>query len=197
MPLFEIDRVRSLHSQAQLEYLWKISVIPAKDDPLTWQWALLNVPLLATQVSFPGVDVEIVPFQAGGVERYTLGKIKRGGPVSISFIETESSIVEDFFRQWLHHADFDPMLPFSLLKSQYHSKIRQPRQEYARDMKVKLYARNNTANQTYTLRDVLPQKIGPYEKTYDRSGPMIIPIGFVCDEVTTEDTLFPPKALVL
>ncbi len=175
-PIWPIHSARKLHTQAQLSYLWQFEV----DDQVSG--INREMLLLVQDVTIPGYVIEAVPFNVAETEWYRSGRSKRGGVVSATFLEIEGGAVDRFFRNWLDQ--IDPVDQTSTMKARYRApQGRVFGQGFLRDAALQVYRRSGGLSCNFALKRLRPQKVGGYKFGYNDSGPMMIPVEMVCDEV--------------
>jgi len=165
-----IVSIRDLHSRAQVHHLWQFHV---SDEANAFS---RNLMFLCQSMQIPGWDFVRDTYNVGGVERYSLGNVKRGGLLSADFIEVEGGLVEKFFRDWLDQVEVrDPAAIADL-------KYRASMSKYSRAARAVRYNRDHTSGIVHEFVTLLPVKMGEPRRTAV-SGPALIQVEMSCDEV--------------
>ncbi len=177
-----IHTARGLHATVQRSFLWQL-YLNDENGALSY-----NIMLLGQRASIPGIEIDRMTYSVGGLENYALGKSRRGGVVSLSLLETEGLEVERFFRDWFNDVDVPVVGEEGLV-----SRVRTPKGDgsagsgHARRGLFQLFTRARTVSAEFELLRLMPLRLGKHQFSYEGSGPMILPVELVCDEVRRVD----------
>lgn len=175
--IWPIHTVRLLHGQVQLSYLWNF-YLPGSDQTLD-----RNVQFTARSVEMPGIAMKSETYNVGGEERYYLAGFKRGGSVRAEFLELEGGVIDRFFRDW-----FDQVDPLTKEVSKFR-RTRNPKGiagavgGYGRDATIQILNRAGIITEVFEFRGLIPVSLSPYRFSYEESGPLIVSVEMMTDEV--------------
>lgn len=175
--LWPIHSARRLHDQAQQGFLWQFSltdVFPRLDE---------DTSMLAQTCTMPGEKFDQKSYFVAGQEQYYLGDSHLGGSVSARFLETEGGKVDRFFRTWAATTDV-PTPGIGRV-----NRWRRPKgfgdgvTGSSRSAIVRLITRGGRVGVEFWLTQLQLLEFGPYELSYESTGPLILSVTMLCDEV--------------
>ena len=176
--LWPIHSARRLHDQAQQGFLWQFlltGVLPQFDA---------DMKLLAQSCSIPGIRFDKKNFTVGGQEQYYLGKSRRGGEVSATFLETEGAKVDTFFRLWANLIDIPTTEIVRTSRWRRGEGFGDGVSGHARTAMVRLIKRNGEVAVELALVRLRLVDYGGYDSlNYSESKPLTLSVKMVCDDV--------------